>query len=507
MRFIEMPGASSVELPPSIRTRSGVLFNPQDTLWSYRDGVNLIRLNFDQIHAPLRICQSLKLVLAWYAENQSPSHLGNLFDRFRHFVSKIRLTSDTISSSDLINYRATLDRQTEWYLGSLSGLLKRWHRMSFPGVSDDAAKYLRSIRIRGNPKGVAVRTMDPEQGRFTDVEFEAIRTALNQAHELHSIDQEDYVLTLLFMALGPRPIQYAAMKVCDITSLSTGSGTTYVIAVPRAKKREQDGRSSFKKRTLTPAIGKLVLEHAVEVRNRFASLLQDPQQAPLFPAKRRLKRESPGFEYHRTAGSLSEWFQVTMDRLMVRSERTGKSMNINATRFRRTLACRAADEGHGELVIAELLDHTDTQNAGVYVEATPGMMERIDRAVALKLAPLAQAFAGVIITDESQARRSGDPSSRIRDPRLDPKPVGNCGEYGFCGLMAPIACYTCRSFEPWLDGPHEAVLDHLIKERERLYSSSDRRIASIDDRTILAVAEVVRRCADITGGKQEHPNE
>ena len=72
----------------------------------------------------------------------------------------------------------------------------------------------------------------------------------------------------------------------------------------------------------------------------------------------------------------------------------------------------------------------------------------------------------------------------------------SCGKYGFCGSLAPIACYTCRSFQPWLDGPHEAVLNLLISERDRLLGV-DARIASINDRTILAVAEVVRRCAEL----------
>jgi hypothetical protein len=267
-------------------------------------------------------------------------------------------------------------------------------------------------------------------------------------------------------------------------------------------------RSSFKKRTLIPELGRLVEECAAEVRSRFVGVLNDPDQAPLFPEKRRGTAEPPGFEFHRTASALSDWFQNIMDKLEVNSERTGHQINITPTRFRRTLGCRAADEGHGELVIADLLDHTDTQNVGVYVEATPGMMERIDRAVALKLAPLAQAFAGVIITHESQARRAGDPTSRICDPRFDPsmKPVGNCGQFGFCGLLAPVACYTCRCFEPWLDGPHERVLEFLIEDRERLLAQADKRIASINDRTILAVADVVNRCTEIRRGKTEDLN-
>jgi hypothetical protein len=35
-------------------------------------------------------------------------------------------------------------------------------------------------------------------------------------------------------------------------------------------------------------------------------------------------------------------------------------------------------EGHGELIIAELLDHSDTQNVGVYVQATPEIVESVE---------------------------------------------------------------------------------------------------------------------------------
>jgi hypothetical protein len=198
--------------------------------------------------------------------------------------------------------------------------------------------------------------------------------------------------------------------------------------------------------------------------------------------------------------------QNLFSELHVLSERTGNRIHINAQRFRYTIGTRAAVEGHGALIIAELLDHTDTQNVLVYVKSTPEMLERIDRAMAMVMAPMAQAFTGTLICDESEALRGNDPTSRIVDPRFNTsfKPMGNCGSYSFCGFAAPIACYTCRNFQPWLDGPHEAVLDHLLSERERLRTSTDLRIASINDRTILAVAQLITQCQqirnDIDGG-------
>lgn len=69
--------------------------------------------------------------------------------------------------------------------------------------------------------------------------------------------------------------------------------------------------------------------------------------------------------------------------------------------------------------------------------------------------------------------------------------------YGFCGALAPIACYTCKSFQPWLDGPHQEVMDGLLEERQRIRQlTRDESMVAINDRTIVAVAEVIRRCEE-----------
>jgi hypothetical protein len=73
--------------------------------------------------------------------------------------------------------------------------------------------------------------------------------------------------------------------------------------------------------------------------------------------------------------------------------------------------------------------------------------------------------------------------------------VGSCGSFGYCGLFAPVACYTCSLFQPWLDGPHEAVLADLVRRRERnLERGTDQNSPQLHDLTIYAVAEVVERC-------------
>lgn len=498
-----LPAVYKTQLPIT-RTRGGALFDPNQERWVIREGHLAASLNFSRINTGVSkmFLSGFIRTLLWYAENKSLKHFANMFNRTEHLLRCIfesgQTEIDELRSSDLINYQSALPENQKWYLGSLAGFLKKWHALGYPGVTHDAIKLLNELRLKGNKKGEAVLTFDPYNGPFTDIELEAIQGALNQAYSGNSITEDEYLLAWLFMLLGQRPSQYALLKVCDVLAPTIKDGShVYILRVPRVKQRKAV-RLEFKERLITPQIGKLLYEYSLKVKTSFEALLDDPSQAPLFPQS--VNTNQPvGMEFHQTSTLVAGKLTRILDGLEVFSERTGDLIHITATRFRRTLGTRAAQEGHGELIIAELLDHTDTQNVGVYVHSIPEIVERIDRSVAMALAPMAQAFAGVIIGDESEALRGDDPSSRIFDPRVDRtcQPMGSCGSQGFCGFSAPIACYTCQSFQAWLDGPHEAVLNHLLSDRERKLAVADKRIASINDRTILAVAEVVRQCQAI----------
>lgn len=486
---------------PITQTRGGATFDPNLERWVIREGHLAATLNFSRLHLTTtpEFIDGFKKTLLWYAENKSLKHLENMFHRAEHMFRHLTQTSQepiaAIRSVDLLNYHAAQPAAQHWYLGALAGFLKKWSALTYPGVTTDAIKLLNELRIKGNAKGVAVLTMDPYNGPFSDIELEAIQSTLNVAYKQKSILDEDYLLAWLFMLLGQRPSQFALLKVCDVFAPTIKDGSyIYILRIPRVKQRKA-ARLEFKERIIIPQIGKPLYEHALKTKASFEGLLKDPNQAPLFPLLTN-ENQPEGMEYHQTSTSLSRRLTSTLEGLEVFSERTGDHIHITPTRFRRTIGTRAAQEGNGELIIAELLDHTDTQNVGVYVQSTPEIIERIDRAVAMSLAPLAQAFAGKIISSESEATRGNDPSSRIFDPRIDKSchPMGSCGSHGFCGFMAPISCYTCSSFQAWADGPHEAVLNHLLAERERKALVTDKRIASINDRTILAVAEVVRQC-------------
>ena len=187
----------------------------------------------------------------------------------------------------------------------------------------------------------------------------------------------------------------------------------------------------------------------------------------------------------------------TVNLLNVVSERTGQLIHVNPYRFRYTLGTRAAIEGAGVLTIATLLDHSDSQHVSVYVANVPEYAIEISKIMNQPLARYAAAFAGVLVEDEGEANKENPGATRIplREKDCD---VGSCGSNAFCQDYAPIACYLCPKFRPWVNAPHHLVLQWLMEERERLMldTGGDMCIVTINDRAIIAVGQVIKLCQE-----------
>jgi hypothetical protein len=285
----------------------------------------------------------------------------------------------------------------------------------------------------------------------------------------------------------------------------------FVLNVPRRKQRGGGFRAAFKPYALNNenglAVAALIAEQEAKLQKVNArSVFPLPKfDLPLFPDWGQLRSfaalspvdraDLPPDALHLKPSVVRDRLQRLVRELRPVSERTGEVLHVYPTRLRRTTGTRAAREGYGPLLIAELLDHTDTQNVNVYVENIPEHVDAINQAVAAQLAPIAQAFAGKLVNTETDAIRGSDPSSRIRVRTGEA--AGTCGHFGFCGAFAPIACYTCINFQPWLHGPHEKVLEHLLADQDRVLKlTSDHQVSSVTNRTIIAVTRVIQLCAE-----------
>lgn len=492
-----------------IVSREGYLFKISDDRWRLNKDIDIPVVAISQLLSQ-NLYLAFRRVLAFYAQTTSPTHCRNLFERAKHYLSTTP-GQEPFTVESLISYRSTLDKMTEWYLGALRGFIKQWHAMGHPGIDEDVIQLLSKWRLRGNEKGYAVQSMCPDSGPLTDIEMQGVVDAVITAFSEERLTLREAALTLTVAMTGRRPVQVTALKIKDLIKQTSKEGIDrYWINFPRAKQRYEAWRTTFRKFPISEDLWLILQQQSAAVRREFMEIIggevapKHEPELPLFPNLKTLNisislEEQLETDILHAPSDIVKGVMSDLSRhINVTSERTGLPIHLSPVRFRYTLGTNLAREGKREYIIAEALDHSDIQNAGVYVKNIPDIVKHINKAVALRLAPLAQAFQGVLVSSESDAVRGNDPSSRITN---GVKGVGTCGSYGFCGAIAPIACYTCNNFQPWLDGPHEEVLDGLIKERDSVVAlTNDLKIASVNDRLILAVSDVVNRCKAMKGG-------
>lgn len=461
--------------------------------------------------SPLKM--SFIQMVAWYASTRAPGTVQTAALAFKALIGFIRQGEATVSeitSVSLTNYRSHLGKSREFELLPLVVLLRHWLRLNNPGLGRNVKETLRQWKIKSAPKGVAVLTRCPRRGALSELEYEGLSSSLIESFGSRKTSLSNYVLTDLMISTGRRPSQLGDLKLVDILDpdVDAHEDCGLVIQFPRRKQR-RIWRAAFKPAYLSSEKAAPIRELAALVKARASRIWptlssEAASQLPLFPAWSRIRSsrsmpvervaELAGSEaFHLATREIRDRLIKTVERIGVTSERTLEQLHVFPTRLRRTVATRAAREGYSTLVIAELLDHSDDQNARIYTENVPENAAAINAAIAMQLAPIVQAFCGMLVDREADALRGNDIASRVRTD--EGSGVGTCGTFGFCGAIAPIACYTCKAFQPWLDAPHEEVMIALVDERSRIRDlTRDDAIASINDRTILAVAEVIRLC-------------
>lgn len=495
---------------PEVRRQSltieGVGFYPDENVWRIPTAQGPAVFDFMSLPGVSKDLRELcKEAFTALLLSNAPERLTRLLSRLR-VLFRYLVATDTariigeLTAHDIQNYGSSLPKNQQYGLQKVKEVLVAWAKTGVGGLSRDLLLFLPGLETVCHETGAAVRTMDPRKGPLTDVEYESVVAAVHQSFASGTMSLADYTLMILGITLGARAMQLAMIKTKDLSITQRADGSKiYILQVTRLKQGKNiRPRMLFRSRQLSAAVGALVEQQVV------ASVAwAEPNgilstEAPLFPSTSSAPQERrvvlPNLRGHCDGKSMSERICRTLKKLNVSSSRTGNPINLFQTRLRRTFGSRAAAEGLPASVIADLMDHSWVDSSLVYIETRPEIIERIDKGLALKIAPLAQAFAGTLVERHVQPS-TGSLSKIIYFSEPDAlEATGGCGKFDFCGLAAPLACYTCSYFNPWIDDIHERLLETLIAEREELLQKADQRIAAVNDRTIFAVADVVNRC-------------
>ena len=448
----------------------------------------------------------------------SPRYVEAQFSQLKHMMSErvIEAAQNAIARHGLIDasvyhgFKTAVAEKVspsniDMHLAAFTRLYSWCSDLELDAFDADVATELDAIVRPRAPTGQAVMRQDSNEGPLREFEYQALQAKL-RGPNTSGLPLDEQVVTWLHLCFGCNPKNVRLMIEDDLlrTDLPDGSAA-YEIRIPRIKKRTVGERNQLRTRHLDPYVGRLVerlIEQNREERQRGG--VGDGYVRPLIRTRAdRASLNGTAFERHKYRlgnGEIGQMLANVADYLNLRTVE-GEPLRLTPRRLRYTFATKLVASGASPQEVADALDHTDTAYVMVYFNTRSDVVMRLDKAIGLALAPIAQAFMGKVIRSEGEADRSGDRASRIRhaSPTMQSlETLGSCGSFGFCGLHAPLACYTCSNFQPWMDGPHESVFEELEALRNaRLVRGADVRMTQIHDRTMLAVAEVVRRCADL----------
>lgn len=499
-------------IPEELVSRDGTPIRTADDTWIVELNVSLhwggISELPEQIRLPIKsyICDALQR----YSARTTKTIFWRLKLLERIGKDKLeRLVREDIGINLFFAFKAALDNDPNVSQDSTKGHLstfRRWYvwcsDAEIPGFNDEVALELGERTIGGGTKGKLVLSNDPDLGPLGFVDDTRIESAIardcSDLEKLSPADLRALVVVMLSKSFGLYAAHLQLLDEADVESemLSDGSEIHW-IETPRLKKRGSRAQVGTRRRRLSTR-----LAEAIDLLKRWnsAGVVVDwpsevASQRPLFfRANSREKYLNSPIAKDAHRWRLTDFLNAT-GRFC---QRHALNFRITPRRLRYTFASRLVDEGCSPLELADALDHTDLQHVMVYFNSRGRIVRQLDEAMAARLAPIAMAFIGRPISGAHEASRAGDPASVIRfkaSNTHDSGEIGSCGSFTHCGLNAPLACYTCMRFEPWLDSPHDVVLSELLRDRRRREEAGlDEKMIQIHDPTILAVSEVIRRC-------------
>jgi Phage integrase family len=513
--ILSSPTQSNIEewLNQEMTAKGGGTFRPADDLWRPDQTAQSINAGSAKQSVPEKAQPWLVTALAYYTKEYSVRTVVNLAGTLSLCA---RLKMDVIDENFSLTMRDRLSRSA---FSALRKFLKYWFDLDKLTIrpSQKVISSLFDLRLKST-NVCPVESMDPVKGPFTELEEQALFDWSNDAYTDGRLSIERFVYIRLLIATGARSRQIQQLVFGDISN----SAQPPTIQMPNAKDNSFEYRSSFRAFKLAPDLYSIL---ACYKRLLLQKLKSDQPgvdwekailNVPLFcakgnSAKDRVIAEDPELikleihpqeKFHKPSGSLSALLMGLEEiQGFPISERTGKPLHLGSHRFRHTLGTDMSRMGYGPHAIADALNHKGIHTVGRYIKTSPEMGKRIDDKMKLELALVVNAFQGRIVFNETEAVNGSDPTKRIRSESGD---IASCGASGGCHLDAPVACYLCSKFQPFVEGPHEEVLERLLLRQKRAITAdgegSSRAISF--DRPILAVMQVIDEIRSLDTEKQ-----
>ncbi|WP_254592669.1 site-specific integrase [Pectobacterium polaris] len=488
-----------------IAINSGYVFLLREPLWSLDKNIKLsVWLVLNKLHISHH--QYFLKTLSYFAMTTSSSYTKKMFWAFYDFV---KCSEDgLITERNIRKFYSKVINNNIDYLDSIRVFFRKWVDSGYLGVTEEHVNFLYKGKIKRRRIGEMVNTMDIRKGPLIENDIINFNEGAMELYGKNEITLAELTMALITSYTGRRPIQTSHLKLKDVLSLCSDDRGEMALNYPRAK-HGGTFRSEFTKLKIVEDLNDLIVilieENISLIENvlRRSMTNKEVSEVPLFIDLNSLDEVKTSRNFYSIL--LTDFLHVKAELITRKIKKITKKLDslqhvevINARRFRYALGTRAAQEGYGEYIIAELLDHRSIRSVGCYVKNIPEHADKIDEVMTKSILNYVQAFKGELVLADTGG---------IKIKSHKGISSGNCSNCSDCNAPVPISCYTCPYFKPWIDAPHQEIYDFLLKERERVLEiTGDIKVATALDRTIGAVYEVINKCNLIIRGRNDECN-
>ncbi|WP_157180250.1 tyrosine-type recombinase/integrase [Yersinia enterocolitica] len=222
---------------------------------------------------------------------------------------------------------------------------------------------------------------------------------VTKGYDCGDINMKDYLMVMLMIYTGRRPMQIAQLKMKDLYSKKDGG----YLNIPRIKQGGQ-----FRMYFTEVKIGSVLYSYLLKLKNVIIDFMDNEldkklshdefDNLPLFMDSYFFNKtyDLKKF-YENNFTNLHMSSQKITDRLkyvyrVVNDLCSDTKPTINSRQLRTTLATRVAQKGYGLNVVAKILDHTNLESVICYARNNEGFSFRIDEAINDLILPYASSF-------------------------------------------------------------------------------------------------------------------
>ncbi|EGI5345021.1 phage integrase family protein, partial [Salmonella enterica subsp. enterica serovar Sandiego] len=317
-----------------------------------------------------------------------------------------------IDDKVIIQYQNMQSANEPSYFRGLRPFFTKWFELGYPGIDESAVEIVKHFDLKIKKAGQPILQDDPTVGPLTKEEHTSLIKAMSHAYSIGELSLSDYAISLLISLTGRRPQQLIMLKYKDLLRKNLDNGKVeYLISVPRVK--QMGKQLQYRELPIISEVASIVqlqANHSVRlVEQTLGKTLDDHAKGkvPVFLNEEKLPDldiTDPFFLESNKLYAKTTIANVALKSIVnngkVISNRTGSLLNITPRRLRYTIATMLAKDGHNANTIAELLDHSSTSSAGIYVKNLADSVERIDSAVSEQLSFIADVFMNGIKSKE-----------------------------------------------------------------------------------------------------------